>query len=352
MPHIAGAFSRLPRQNNFDLLRFAFAATVFFAHAYQLARASELAWLSQVFSSGIAVQCFFVVSGFLIFMSYENSASHSQYFDKRVRRIYPAYFTVVVLCALLGVLLSSLSWQEYFASREFYRYLVANLVFLNFIQPDLPGVFGANHLSAVNGALWTLKIEVMFYLCLPVMVWLLRRIGLWEGLLLFYVASAIYSHAMGALAEERGGLFVELQRQLPGQLMYFVAGGALFYYFGLFKASAGWLLLLAIAGLVVEQVFDLGVLHALSLAIVVIYLAYVLPYLGNFGKFGDFSYGVYILHFPVLQALLALGVFAISPWLGFASATLATLLLAFVLWHRVGKPALRPGSHYVQANSG
>ncbi len=350
MPYFDGVFAKLPRQNNFDLLRFTFAVMVFFVHAHQLSQAPELAWLTRVFSSGIAVQCFFVVSGFLIFMSYESSASLGQYFEKRGRRIYPAYATVVTLCALFGVLLSSLAWQEYFASRDFYRYLIANLFFLNFIQPGLPGVFSANHLSVVNGALWTLKIEVMFYLSVPVMVWLLRKMGLWRGLLLIYIASTAYSHVMGVMAENRGGLFIELQRQLPGQLMYFVAGGALYYYFGRFQASAGKLLLLAAAGLAVEQLFDLGVLHALSLAIVVIYLAYVLPYLGNFGKFGDFSYGVYILHFPLLQALLALGLFVASPWLGFALASFFMLLMAFLLWHLVERPVLKQTSHYVSAN--
>lgn len=352
MPHVVRAFARLPRQNNFDLLRFVFAVIVFFVHTYELSRASELEWLTQIFSSAVAVQCFFVVSGFLIFMSYENSASLGQYFDKRVRRIYPAYFTVVVLCALLGVLLSSMSWQDYYASADFYRYLIANLVFLNFIQPALPGVFDANHLSAVNGALWTLKIEVMFYLSVPVIVWLLRRIGLWPGLLLLYAASATYSYVLGGLAGERGGLFIELQRQLPGQLMYFVAGGALYYFFGWFKPNANKLLLLAVIGLAIEQAFNLGILQAASLAVVVIYLAYALPFLGNFGRYGDFSYGVYILHFPVLQTLLALGVFVVSPWTGFALATMVILMLAYVLWHWVEKPSLRPGSHYVQASHG
>lgn len=350
--YVAGMHVRLPRQNNFDLLRFAFAVIVFLAHAYQLSQAPELAWLARIFSSAVAVQCFFVVSGFLIFMSYENSASVGQYFDKRVRRIYPAYFTVVVLCALLGVLISSLSWQEYFASAGFYRYLLANLVFLNFVQPDLPGVFDANHLSAVNGALWTLKIEVMFYLSVPVIVWLFRRIGLWPGLLLLYMSSAAYSHILGGLADERGGLFIELQWQLPGQLMYFVAGGALYYFFAQFRTHAHRLLALAVIGLLIERTFSPGVLHAASLAIVVIYLAYVLPFLGNFGKYGDFSYGVYILHFPLLQTLIALGLFAVSPFVGFVFAGIVTLSLAYLLWHWIEKPALRPGSHYVRASHG
>src|SRR5690606_39839636 len=100
--------------------------------------------------------------------------------------------------------------------------------------------------SAVNGALWTLKIEVMFYLSVPVIVWFLRRIGLWQGLLALYVLSAIYSYVIGIIAMERGGLFVELQRQLPGQLMYFIAGGALYYFFEQFKANASKLFLIAI----------------------------------------------------------------------------------------------------------
>lgn len=347
-----GKPARLPRSNNFDLLRFLFAVFVFFAHTYQLSRTPELSWLTQIFSASTAVQCFFVVSGFLIFMSFENSESLGQYFDKRVRRIYPAYFTVVTLCALLGVLLSALPWQIYFTSSEFYQYLIANLFFLNFLQPDLPGVFDANHLSAVNGALWTLKIEVMFYLSVPVIVWFLRRIGLWQGLLALYVLSAIYSYVIGIIAMERGGLFVELQRQLPGQLMYFIAGGALYYFFEQFKANASKLFLIAIIGLVIENALNLGILHAFSLGVVVIYLAYALPYLGNFGKYGDFSYGVYILHFPVLQTLIALGLFAVSPFVGFVFAGIVTLSLAYLLWHWIEKPALRPGSHYVRASHG
>jgi len=72
-------------------------------------------------------------------MSYENAAGLGDYFEKRVRRIYPAYFTVVLLCSLLGVLITSYSWVDYLSSADLYRYLAANLVFLNFIHPDLPG---------------------------------------------------------------------------------------------------------------------------------------------------------------------------------------------------------------------
>lgn len=340
---------KLPKENNFDLLRFCFAAMVFFVHAYQLSGAPELSIFADLFSSSIAVQCFFVVSGFLIFMSYENSSSLGNYLEKRARRIYPAYFTVVVLSALFCVFVSSYSWVDYYGSIDFYKYLAANLVFLNFIQASLPGVFAENQLVAVNGALWTLKIEVMFYLSVPLLIWLFRKLGLWQGLLLAYAGSVLYKAWMGQLIDMHGGIYVELQRQLPGQLMYFVAGGALYYYFDQFKARSRQLLLLAVGGLIIEHYLQPGFLHAASLAVIVVYLAFIFKYMGNFGRFGDFSYGVYILHAPILQVLIVYGVFD-QPWLAFLVACLLVMVTAYIMWHRVEKPALRSSSHYVKAN--
>lgn len=94
------------KKNNFDLLRLIFAATVCFVHADELSGYAKIGWISQVLSSEVAVKAFFVVSGFLIFMSYERSSSLATYFIKRVRRIYPAYVTVILLavsfCGVVG----------------------------------------------------------------------------------------------------------------------------------------------------------------------------------------------------------------------------------------------------------
>ena len=90
------------RDNNFDLLRLVFASSVFFWHLHVLTQAPALELFSRVFSASIAVKSFFVISGYLVMMSYVNSTSLWDYAEKRVRRIYPAYAAVVLVCAIGG----------------------------------------------------------------------------------------------------------------------------------------------------------------------------------------------------------------------------------------------------------
>lgn len=338
------------RQNNFDLLRFLFACMVFLVHSYILSGAQELAAFGRYISSDIAVKSFFVVSGFLIFMSYENSRSVLGYFGKRIRRIYPAYAFVILSSVLLGGVFSSQSWSDYF-SLPLLTYLVSNLLFLNFLQPDLPGLFQNNSWQAVNGALWTLKIEAMFYLLVPLAVMAFARFGRFKVLAILFAGSVIYSIAMGALAAQTGsGLYLELQRQLPGQLCYFVAGAAGYYYFPYLSRYALPLTIAAVAGLVLQDWLPWMAVQPLALGILVVYAACIAPFLGNFGRFGDFSYGIYIVHFPILQLLIVHGVFASTPWLALLMAIALVMSAAALLWHGIEKPFLRRSSHYVETN--
>lgn len=337
-------------ENNFDLLRLLFAGTVLLVHSYELSGFQQLAVIASVLSSAVAVKAFFVVSGFLIFMSFERSATITSYAKKRFRRIYPAYFTVVILCAISLIAVSSKNIGGYF-SFAWVKYVFANLAFLNFLQPTLPGVFDSNKLAAVNGALWTLKIEVLFYLTVPLLVLLFRKFAHLPILILVYCSSVAYAGLLAVAAERTGsGIYVELGRQLPGQLSYFMAGAFFYYFLPLFERHIGYFLVAAVSVLSANVFFPLPILEPFALATVVIFFGLFL-YIGNFGKYGDFSYGVYILHFPAIQLLLYSGWFRESPWHFLMAVILITTGGAFAMWHFVEKWFLFRKSHYVTATS-
>jgi peptidoglycan/LPS O-acetylase OafA/YrhL len=335
-------------KNNFDVLRLLFAGTVCLFHAARLSGERELRWIPAVLSSEVAVEAFFVVSGFLILMSYERSSSILSYASKRVRRIYPAYFVVVILCALSLWTVSSLAPAQYF-SLDWLKYVVANLTFLNFVHPTLPGVFEGNKLSEVNGALWTLKIEVMFYAAVPVIVYLLRRFGQLPVLVTLYLASVAYASFLAILAERTGsGLYLELGRQLPGQLAYFMAGAFFYYYLPLFERRLPYFVAFASLALVVDYFYPIPLFEPFAIATAVAFFGLYL-YVGNFGKYGDFSYGVYILHFPIIQVLLYTNWFEGAPGYYILAVVLITLIGAVAMWHFVEKWFLFRNNYYVSA---
>jgi peptidoglycan/LPS O-acetylase OafA/YrhL len=337
-------------RNNFDLLRFVFAFSVFLFHAHVLSGEDALAVLSRLLSADVAVKGFFVVSGYLVTMSYQASRSLGDYAAKRMRRLYPAYITVILLVVPLGAAMSSLALGDYFGAAVL-RYVAWNALFLNFVAPTLPGAFTGNAFVEVNGALWTLKIEVMFYAFVPIMVWLCLRMRAAAVLAVIYVASALYADILGRWADAEGReLYAQLARQVPGQLRYFVAGAAGWFYRR--ELARHWTAL-GIGGavlLVLVRAFGTASveiwLEPAALGALVLWAAFGLAYLGNFGRRGDLSYGVYIIHFPVLQAMVAAGLFKTQPWLALGGATVLVLGLAALSWHLVEKPFLRRSSHY------
>ncbi len=337
--------------NNFDLLRFAFSMGVFLVHAQALSAATALEIFPRFIAVDMMVRAFYVVSGYLVFMSYDKSRSLRDYFEKRARRILPAYFTVITLLVVGGAFLTTLPSSQYLSPATL-KYYLANMAFLNFLAPDLPGVFESNRLAAVNGALWTLKVEVMFYVSVPLIAWGLRRFGKPAVLGFLYLASVGYYLAFEHLFVTTGRmLYFTLAQQFPGALAYFITGAALYYYGDRLGRMLPWAAAASVLFLQFSFSWVSTALQPMALGLLVIYLAVGFPYLGNFGKFGDLSYGLYIVHFPILQTLISLGVFARDPYLGLGTALLFATAAAFASWHLVEKPFLRRSSHYVVANT-
>jgi peptidoglycan/LPS O-acetylase OafA/YrhL len=229
------------------------------------------------------------------------------------------------------------------------RYAGWNLAFLNFMEPNLPGLFADNRFTEVNGALWTLKIEVMFYLVLPLLAWLLAKAerNRWLVMAAIYVGAEIWRIAFEqAGMAQNNGVLIEMSRQLPGQMSFFIVGVAL----AAWREQMNWKSAIAPIALVLLAVSifvpALDFVRAIGIGVTVIWIATGLPRLFDAARFGDFSYGLYIVHFPIIQGLVAAGLFASSPWLGLGASLVAAFAAAAALWWLVERPALRADSAY------
>ncbi|MBO6560796.1 MAG: acyltransferase [Nisaea sp.] len=341
----------MPTERNcFDEIRLALACIVLFAHAHELSSAADLAWMADWFDADFAVKGFFAISGYLVSRSFLSSRTTFEYFEKRLRRIVPAYALAILYCFLVGLFASDLGVAAFLTDLATYRYLGANLAFLNFLQPTLPGVFAGNPVMAVNGALWTIKIELMLYCVLPVLFLLYRRIGHLGGLLAaLALGVAWYGYFTYGFDHPAGAA---IARQFPGQLPYFAIGS--------FLAVADVGRRTLFAALAISAIYLLlsvpapasGMLNMLAYPLFVIGLSQVPGLSLGVGRLGDLSYGVYLFHFPTLQLVTHLGLFRTSPSLGLAVSVLVTLTMAFLSWRFVEKGFLRRSSHYRLAEAG
>ena len=91
------------RRNNIDFMRFLLALTVVLSHSFVLSGAADSPMGS------VAVDGFFILSGFLVTASYFNSKSVAEYMKKRIRRIYPAFVVAMLFCLLIVVPLAGAS---------------------------------------------------------------------------------------------------------------------------------------------------------------------------------------------------------------------------------------------------
>ena len=330
--------------NNFDAMRLLLAASVILYHTAFLSRAPILAWAVGDQSGSAGIHGFFFISGFLIVASYERSRGLRDYLVKRARRIVPAYVAVVVTAAVLLVGMSRLPAADYFADPRWFRYVGFNLALSNFGAPTLPGVFENNFKHPVNGSLWTIKIEVMFYLLVPVLCWIGAR---WRHRFLL-PALGVASIAWYAGFEQLGlalhkPFLEQLAVQLPGQLCYFI-GGIIAYR----RSEAGLppaTTLQALLGLVLYWALDdvaWRILSPLAVYWVMSWACLRLPFVGSPARFGDISYGIYLLHWPVVQTAVALGAFAGHPLAAAAACWCVIAALGYASWYGVERRFLLP----------
>lgn len=329
----------LRNDNNLDIVRYYLSFAVLFAHF------SELTGTQPFFptSSYTAVGGFFMLSGFLVFYSYQRSPSLQEYFLRRARRILPPYIAIVLLCTIAGILLTTMPAKEYFSSQIVYRYLIANLSFANFLQPTLPGVFEGNPYPFVNGSLWTMKVEILLYLSIPLAAGLLTRWKKGWTLAGIYIGSYLYKVWMGYLYDMTGdAIYNILQRQVFGQLLFFYSGVVILLYFDLFQRHIRLLFPVAVAiSFWSKYVSWFECIEPLCLAIVIIGFAYNCRWFAWMRRYDNIAYDIYLFHFPVIQLVIYWGIPQYNLWLALGVVITITLLLSLLSWYLIERPVMR-----------
>ena len=329
------------RSDNFTLLRLIAAAAVILGHSYSVAAIPGLndfiAWFDfapGMYSGSLAVDIFFVISGFLVTGSWVRRPQFWAFCKSRMLRVLPGYTVCVVLTALvLGPILTTLSIRDYYSHPETWGYIWGNMHFTAMqLRWSLPGVFTSNPLpNIVNGSLWTLPAEMQMYLWLAVL-----------GLIGLFKRPAVASLALIGL------IFSTVK--FPGWCSEFLLAEYL-HMAGLFMTGALFYLnaqririnsiLLAALCLLCFLLRDTprhGYLLGLTIVYATLWFAYI-PKISSAWIRGDYSYGLYLWGFPIQQTIvLVLG--EPQPMTVFTLALPIAFMFAVASWHLIEKPAL------------
>lgn len=326
-----------PRKNNLEWLRLIFAMQVVFSHA-----ASHLELGSKFLrfiSNFPGVPAFFFVSGFLIYSSYLNSPG-KRYFENRFLRLFPGL--VIVTIGGGGVIVLAQGWDSLLNHvSTFFFWFLSQITLGQAYNPELFRTVGV---GVINGSLWTITTEILFYLSVPVIVWLEKRFR-FVVVVLIFVSFVIYAlgplvlnnniyrnksifdvlaltpivwgwmFGFGIIAVKFYENIKRLMKYIPVLLIPLVAmiiwgDGVLFQSSG---GRPGFIYFICYVALILWFAFWLPVV--------------MLPF--------DISYGAYIWHMPVINLLLVYQMHSMPL------AITLTLLIATLSWFLVEKPMLR-----------
>jgi len=332
--------------NNFNLLRVLAAFAVLYSHSYALSDGTgagePFRALLGMSLGGIAVDIFFIISGFLVCGSLLRRQSSVDFLKGRFYRVFPALLVMVTLTVLLlGPWLTRLSLSEYFASKEVFKYFYKNATLLGGVTYKLPGVFESNpYPLAVNGSLWTLPVELRMYGYL-LGLWLL--FGLLRCRQMQFFRIAVVAVFLVAVALRLYEYFQLPEENVKLRLLSMFFAGAAFQVLSRhvrLDARFFWMVLLSLAFAAVIDKQAFFAVYSLFLSYVVLFLACrPVGVLRGFNRLGDYSYGVYLYAFPVQQTIAFL-VLGVGVWEMVFLSSIITLFLAIFSWHFVEKPSL------------
>jgi len=343
----------LTQPNNFHLIRLLAATQVLLIHArYHLSVSfgplaeSAIDFLKHF--NGVPI--FFTVSGFLVLWSFDRRPDQwKEYARNRALRIFPGLYgcllvTLAVLVYFLGINtfaqhgLTALGW------------FAGQLTIFQFYTPDFLRSFGV---GVPNGALWTIPVELQFYILVPFLWWTWRKWGVKTVWLMMGVSVTFYGFLRNNIPPNSNPYQLAAVTVLP--YLYNFGFGMLFFVYHRslvvwIKGKFWWWFVAYLAYIwLCFYTFQLyqpsympnffGLIANGLLALVAISFAFSHSslsklLLGN----TDLSYGIYIYQMVVINVLIMLGL--TGQLSHFFEAIALTYFLSWISWKAIEKPAL------------
>jgi len=332
--------------NFFTPLRLIFASLVVLGHAYAVALRDSTLEPQVIYHytfSYLAVNLFFIASGFLVTKSMVYRGDTPSFISARVLRIFPALIVhVLFVMLIIGPLATSLSLREFFSHPDWYLQPLKVLTFYN-TDMSMPGIFETNAEHFGSVPLWTLRFEVIAYIGTLVIfaLGLLRK--------KWMVLAQFVGPCLGWIIGHRLGVFDQLPGTIVNLFRFGIAyglGATIYAYRE--RLSFSWLTVIAliIGSYIVKDTPVMEVIMNALLAWAVFRIAYMKAPKWNWTqRIPDLSYGIYIYHWCILQIL-----FYWLPHLSvlelFALTFPPTVGLAALSWYIIEKPMLRTKTRF------
>lgn len=335
------------RVNNFNLLRLLAAFQVLWIHA--LNHFDYEGPLVSALKLTPGVPIFFFISGLLISAAYERSRAEGLpvFFRNRFLRIFPALW-LSILAAVVSVVAVG-----YFATRvisipHFLLWLTGQASIFQFYNPPFMRDYGV---GVLNGALWTISVELQFYVLVPVLFFLFSK-KTWGLALLFAASLALNVYFRFELDWNSMWMKLVSVSFLPWVYM-FITGFLAHQYRGqvdrqLDRIPFAVLAVLFVASMLLVGPYVANASNAINPLSFFLLAGLVLKAsvskismpaaVSDFIRRNDISYGIYLYHMPVINLLLY------SGWLAGRRSLVATVVVslcaALFSWYVVEKPAL------------
>lgn len=338
------------RNNNFDLLRLLAAIEVLLKHStYHLYVEkgydvpSLINSIQKVVEHIPGVPVFFLLSGYLISMSYIKNPDIKSYTANRVLRIFPGLYLNIFISVLI---LSVFGFVQ--LNFNFFGWLLAQASIVQFYNAEMFRGFGV---GVINGSLWTISVELTFYIILPFLIILYSR-NKYILLALFVISYLFWSYDVSSSKE----IFLNklLHNTILPYLFLFIVG-MLFYNYRdacmkyIENKFLLWLMLYVgfesgVYALHIDMNPFLYVIHWGIFSFLIFSFAFSFKGVSTkLLKGNDYTYGIYIYHMLVINVFVHLNMVGNIKYLYLVF--LLSIILGMASWHFIEKPFLRLKKH-------